>query len=435
MSSILVIGGGLTGLVAAKELSAQGNQVTLIEAGPSLGGLASSFELGGEPLEKAYHHLFRTDHDILDLIDELGIKDKLEWKESSVAIYREEKVWPFMTALDLIKFKPCSLIGRIRLGLAALYIKYSKNWKKFADRTAMQWMQNICGASAMNAVWRPLLRGKFAHHADDISMAWLWARLHVRSNSREPSGSGECLGYIRGGFIQLVNALNTKLVEQGVKIRLSEQIKKVSPIADGSIMIETEVDSLRYDQVLFTGSNLSFEKLLTNTPSMSSYRKSLSAIDYLGAMCLVFTTDQKLGDHYWVNINEEEAPFLVFIRHTKLIEPERYGGKEVYYIGAYCDQDRGIFNHEDTEITKQWFDYLKILYPEFDKDSIEGEYLFKFKNAQHVVKRGYEDKILNYKTPVDGLFLANFTQIYPEDRGTNFAVREGKKVSELMLRS
>ena len=433
MKSILIIGGGFTGLVAARELAKQGQQVTLVDAGDTLGGLAASFNLHGEPLEKAYHHLFRTYEDILSLIDDLGLTEKLEWKESSVAIYRGGKAWPFMTAMDLIGFKPCSLIGRIRLGVAALSIKYSKNWRKFSRHTAMDWMRNACGESALAAVWKPLLKGKFAGHADDISMAWLWARLHVRSNSRETGGGSERLGYIRGGFVKLVDALERDLLKFGVNIYTNHQAGDISEAPDGKKALMIDGEQRVFDQVLFTGSNQGFERLLAPLNIDSSYRSALQSIEYLGAMCLIFTTDQKLGDHYWVNINEDDANFLVLIRHTKLIDAERYGGKEVYYIGAYCDQERGIFCEDETVIRDSWFNYLKTLYPEFDRELVETEHLFKFKNAQHIVKQGYEDKLLSYKTPVDGVFLANFTQIYPEDRGTNFAVREGKCIAKVML--
>jgi len=190
-----------------------------------------------------------------------------------------------------------------------------------------------------------------------------------------------------------------------------------------------------YDKVVFTGSNSSVKFLLPEFEGKKDYENKLSQIQYLGAMCLVFTTKQKLGDFYWVNVNEEDAPFLVFIRHTKLIDKSRYQGEEVYYIGAYCPQEEGIFKSSNEEIKETWYKYLSKIFPSFSQDMISEDHLFKFKDAQHIVTQGYEEKILPYETPIRNLFLSNFTQVFPEDRGTNFAVREGKKVAEKVLSS
>ncbi len=429
---ILIIGGGLTGLVAARELASSGCKVSLVESGDCLGGLAASCEVNGEAVEKAYHHIFRTDKEIINLIGDLGLDHLLEWKESSVAIFRGKKMWSFMTPFDLLRFKPCSLLGRIRLGLAALHIKYAKNWRRFAKSTAMEWMEKTVGKSAVASVWRPLLKGKFSHFAEDISMAWLWARLHVRSNSREPGGGKEHLGYIKGGFIQLINALEKELLSQGVNIFLRSRVSELAETQQGGISVQIDSEEHTFDQVLFTGSNKSFASFLPQEEKWLAYREKLREVDYLGAVCLLFSTPQKLGDYYWVNVNEEDAPFLVFIRHTKLIAPSRYQGEEVYYIGAYCSQEEGLFCQSNEDIRKQWFDYLKVMCPDFDASAVRSEQLFKFADAQHVVKLGYEEKIPDHETPMKGLFLSNFTQIYPEDRGTNFAVREGKKIASIM---
>lgn len=200
------------------------HHVTVYEAGKELGGLAACFELGGTPIEKAYHHLFRTDTAILSLIEELGIQDRLEWRASSLAIYRNRRIWPFMSPLDLLRFGACSLTGRIRTGLVALYLQKTRNWQGLAGSSAMQWMKKYCGASATDAIWSPLLRGKFADAADKVSMAWLWARLHVRSNSREP-GEGEKLGYINGGFIKLIDAIEKEILASGAIVHRSTPIK------------------------------------------------------------------------------------------------------------------------------------------------------------------------------------------------------------------
>lgn len=430
MKNIAIIGGGFTGLVAARKLTDAGHHVTVYESGKEIGGLAACFELGGTPIEKAYHHLFRTDTAILTLIEELEVQDRLDWQASSLAIYRNGQIRPFMSPLDLLRFGACSLTGRIRTGLVALYLKKTKNWQGLTGSSAMQWMKKYCGASAMDAIWGPLLRGKFADDADKVSMAWLWARLHVRSNSREP-GEGEKLGYINGGFIKIIDAIEKEILAAGAIVHRSTPIKKVAH--NGNLpTVEVDGQVLSYDAVLFTGSNGAFGRILPKEAKFDAFRSELGKINYLGAVCHVFTSSQSLADHYWININEDGAPFLVFIQHTNLIPASSYGGKHVYYIGAYLPQGHGRFLMPESELIQEWHQYLKVIYPSFDPDLIEESHLFRFRDAQHIAEIGYESMILPYHTPLQGVFLANFAQIFPEDRGTNFAVNEGNKIASLI---
>ena len=425
---ILIVGGGFTGLTAALRLAADKNfSVTLVESSAQLGGLAAGFPLGGTSLEKTYHHLFLSDTAILDLVRELGLQEKLLWCESSVGIFRGGKIHPFKTPLDLLRFAPCSFSGRLRTGFAALYLKHQKNWRGFTRTTAHDWMTRACGRSAMESIWTPLLRGKFDRHFDQVSMAWFWARIHIRANSRA-GGGGEKLGYFRGGFSVVTTALENEIRRRGVKILTGATVERIS--GDRTAVISGE--TVPFDYCVFTGPSPAFAKLLPAQDSLNDYAAKLRSIEYLGAACLVFTSDQDLGDCYWVNVNEPDAPFLVFLNHTRLVDRSFYGGKRVYYIGAYLAPDGKTFSLPDDELAKNWFAYLPRLFPEFDVRRVEEKHLFRFRAAQHIVDTDYEAKIPGYQTPVPGVFLANFSQIFPEDRGTNFAVREGEKIAALI---
>ncbi|MGA2786398.1 MAG: NAD(P)/FAD-dependent oxidoreductase, partial [Verrucomicrobiota bacterium] len=416
--NILIIGGGFTGLTAAYKLSREpGFAITLVEGSDHLGGLAAGFPLLGTSLEKTYHHLFLMDTCILDLVKELGLYDRLLWCESSVGIFRNGKIHPFKTPLDLLRFTPCSLSGRLRTGFTALYLKHRKNWRGFTRRTAHDWMTRACGRSAMAAIWTPLLRGKFDRHFDRVSMAWFWARIHTRANSRSGS-SGEKLGYFRGGFNVVTAALENEIRRRGVKILTGAAVEKIS---DGRTAV-INGETVPFDFCVFTGPSPAFARLLPAQDSLNDYAAKLRSIEYLGAACLVFTSDQDLGDCYWVNVNEPGAPFLVFLNHTRLVDKSFYGGKRVYYIGAYLAPEGRTFSLPDDELMKSWFDYLPKLFPEFDPQRVEEKHLFRFRAAQHIVDTDYEAKIPPYQTPLPGVFLANFSQIFPEDRGTNFAV-------------
>lgn len=132
---------------------------------------------------------------------------------------------------------------------------------------------------------------------------------------------------------------------------------------------------------------------------------------------------------YWVNVNDENVPFLVFIQHTNLIPASHYNGKHVYYIAGYYPHEAEVFTMDESSLTSNWFGHLKTLFPTFDPMQTIERHLFRFKDAQHIADVGYEERIPEYQTPLPGVFLANFSQIFPEDRGTNFAVNEGNAIS------
>lgn len=435
MKKIAIIGGGFTGLTVAYRLSQKGYKVHIFEKGSDLGGLASGFELNGTSLEKTYHHIFKTDTDILELVHELGISDNLEWHESSVALYYRDTLYPFRGALDLLKFSPLSFLNRIRAGLVTLYLQKTKNWKRFERISAHAWMKKWSGKQVTQVIWEPLLVGKFNQFYDKVSMAWLWARIHVRANSRKNILEKEMLGYFNGGFDVITQALIRKLKDKGVEIYTNCDVEKIFRNGNSITIVEnrdiTLHTELTFDKVIATIPSHIFAKL-TGEALDTTYLEKLQKVPYLGAICAIFTSEQDLSEYYWHNINDISAPFLVFINHTRLIDKQRYGNKNVYYIGAYIPHDHKYFSEEKDEILGKWFDYLKKIFPDFDEKKIEDSYLWKFKYAQHVVGLDYSNRIPEYQTPIEGVYLANFSQIYPEDRGTNYAVREGNKIAAVV---
>ena len=426
---ILIIGGGFTGLTAAWKLSREPDfSITLVESASHLGGLAAGFPLLGTSLEKTYHHLFLTDTYILELVRDLGLNDKLVWCESSVGIFRDGCIYPFMSPTDLVRFRPCSLSGRLRMGFTALYLKHKKDWRGLASRRAHEWMAQMCGRSAMETVWTPLLKGKFDRYYDSVSMAWLWARIHIRANSRGTDGGREKLGYFRGGFSVVTSALENEIRGRGVAIQTGATVEKIS--GEHAAVINGE--TVPFDDCIFTGPSPAFARLLPAGESLNDYTAKLRSIEYVGAICLVFTSDQNLGDFYWVNVNEPDAPFLVFLNHTRLVDKSHYRDKHVYYIGAYLPPDGKVFSLPDDELAKLWFGYLPKLFPGFDARRVDERHVFRFRAAQHIADTHYEEKIPDYRAPLPGVFLANFSQVFPEDRGTNFAVHEGLKIAEMV---
>ena len=391
-SKILVVGGGITGLVAAYRLLQKKYQVTLVEKNESLGGLLGSFKINNTYLEKTYHHIFKTDKEIIALIKELGLEKKLKWHESKTALFYEGTIYPFAGAIDLLKFKPLNLIDKLRLGLVKIYLEKENNWQKFEDVLAYKWMKKWCGSNAYKVVWEPLLKGKFNNRYRDVSMAWMWARIHTRANSSEDGK--ELLGYMQGGFQLIIDELEKRIKKMGGIIKKNCELRITNPPA-GRAGYELQ----KYDKVISTA--------------------PLDKVDYLGAVTMVFTSKQNLSPYYWHNINDLNSPFLAFIQHSNLMGKKNYG-TNVYYLGTYGDSEQNV---------EGWFKYLKNIFPEFEEKLVDRKWIFRFKHAQHIVDTNYQLLIKNYESKNNKIIYANFAQIYPEDRGVNFAVREGERAA------
>ncbi len=433
---VAVIGGGFTGLTAALRLAQAGNKVTLYERAPNLGGLASGFKLkNGQSLERAYHFTYTTDNYNTEMAKELGIGDKLKFHPSSIGTFFGGKLYSFMTPLDLLKFPGLSFPQKVRTGLVAIYLQRVKKWEKLTKVTAMDWLNKYNGKKATAVLWEPLLSGKFASYYDKITMAWLWGRIKVRQISKEKGEVVEKLGYFEGSWQIYVEAFKTEIEKLGADIRLNTALDAISvdpktnkpTITAGG---KTEV----YDQVLATTPSNVFANLVEKTSVEKSYLETLRSIPYIDAVLMVFISEQKLSDYYWHQFSDTNAPFLVLLDLTNLTKDTTpYGGKHVYYVASYTVKGDEIFAKSEDQIRKLWYSGIEKLFPEFDASKVDESYIFKYKDAQHIVGIGYEDSIPDFRTPLKNVYLSNFTQIFPEDRGTNFAVRDGDKVARMML--
>lgn len=430
---VAVIGGGFAGLSAAYHLGKAGVSVTVYEREKTLGGLAGGFTLLGIPLEKAYHFFYKTDNHLLGLAKELGIGDKVAFYPSSTSTYYDGKLYPFMTAKDLLTFTPLPFFDRIRFGVTALYLQFLKNWRPLSRITAYDWLMKWAGPKVTEVIWEPLLRGKFNKYYKDIAMSWLWRRIQIRAVSKDKDG--EKLGYFHGSFMSIVDALERKIHGFGGTIVTGQGIDRVESSANGAALI---VNGARheFDAVIATIPSPAFARLIQgNDEVQNEYLEKLKGIDYLGAVIMVFATDQLISPYFWHNINDSDIPFLVLLSTSALVGTESFKGKHIYYIGAYVPVEHRYFSLSEEEIMNEWKKGLKKMFAHFDETKILEEKLFRFKDAQHIVGTDYIEKIPAYQSPVSNVYLANFSQIFPDDRGTNYAVEEGNKIADLVLKS
>ncbi|MBI4200649.1 MAG: NAD(P)/FAD-dependent oxidoreductase [Chloroflexi bacterium] len=425
-----IIGGGIGGLGAAYELAKLGHHVELYERAPFLGGLASTFEVGGGRLERFYHHLFLSDTTMISLLKELGLGDRLIWRDSKVGMFTGGRIYDFSTPWDLLRFSPVSLVDRMRMGLVALYLQRVKRWQKFEHSTASAFMRKWAGKRNYEAVWEPLLKGKFTTYHDQVSMAWLWSKFATRVASRGKT-LREKLGYIRGSWQVLIDALERRIRELGGQVLTSTAVTRI--LTEGgrvSGLAIQRADGMQeqraFDIVIATIPSFALPKLV-ELPQ--EYVAKLQGVEYEGAIAAIWVLKHSLSHIYWLNITDPDIPFLLVLEQTNLVPPEEYGGKHLIYTANYVTRDDYRWPLSPEEIVRGYIPNLKKINPAFDASWIEATYVHREPAAQPIIKANHRERMPPTRTPVPGLWLAAMSQVYPEDRGTNYSLRLAVEVA------
>jgi protoporphyrinogen oxidase len=429
---VAIVGGGVAGLTAAYRLLQRGFQVHVYEAGPEWGGLVRTFEVGGGRIECFYHHIFTTDTTIVALLEELGLSPRLVWRDSKVGIYYQGRLYPFVTPIDLLRFTPVGLLDRLRLGLMGLYLRRQRDGDRFMGITAREWVSRFAGQRNWDVVWGPLFRGKFGDMADQVSMVWLWNKVRLRFSSRRGGPlQKEVLGYLLGSFGLMVDELVARIRALGGHLHAATPVQRVI-VEDGRAtgVLLADGTPAPADAVVATVANRIFLRLVPEVPP--DYAALCQGIPYQDALCLVLALRRPLTRFYWLNINDRGFPFLALVEHTNFIGPENYGGHHVLYISNYLEKGHRYFDLSEEELWREYRPYLARINPDFDDSWVVERWLFKGPDAQPVFTVENAGRVPPHRTPIAGLYLANMSQIFPEDRGQNYSIRLGEQVAALV---
>lgn len=421
---IAILGAGYSGMAAAWDLKKAGHDVTIFEAANFAGGLASGFK---EPhwdwsVENFYHHWFQSDSEMLGLIRELGLEDKVIFPRPLTVMFYKNKWYPFDSILNALRFPGLGFgLNKIRFGFVGLFLRITKNWQALEKVTAHEWMMKYAGKQVYEQMWQPLLIGKFASFYKDVNMAWMWARMHARTTR---------LGTFEGGFQNFADLFADKLRKQGVQIRLGTSIKSIK---QNQTSTGLSVDGEAFDKVLVTTSPNLMAKLCPELPE--SYLKGLLELKSMGAVVMTLSLKHSISKegYYWFNVPKGEGyPFLALVEHTNFVSKEHFGGDHIVYAGDYLELGHEYFEMSDEQLLEKFIPAFKKFNPEFQRDWINKIWVHKTNYAQPVPLVGHSKNIPAIQTPIAGLYFASMSQVYPWDRGTNFAVEIGRKAARMM---
>lgn len=440
---IAVIGAGFGGMAAAWDLARAGHAVTIYEAADHVGGLAAGFRQPGWDwsVEKFYHHWFASDNHMLGLIDELGLSDKVVFKRPYTVVYHDGQFYPFDSILSALLFPGLGWgLNKIRFGLVGVYLRLSNNWRGLEPYTAEAWMRKWAGDGVYEAMWQPLMQGKFGPYADQVNMAWLWARLHARTTK---------LGTFEGGFQALADLFAAKLSGQGVEILLNVRVAAIravsgpvtstgqagQPPEDARLVVASEDGTEEeFGQVLVTTSPGLLARLAPGLPE--DYLRGLLLLKHMGAVVMTLSLKHPVSEegYYWYNIPKRAGfPFLALVEHTNFVENAHFDGDHIVYCGDYLELGHEYFSLPDEELLQRFIPGIQRINPDFRREWVNDIWVHKTNYAQPVPLLNHSQNIPAIQTPIPGLYFASMSQVYPWDRGTNFAVEIGRKAASLML--
>jgi protoporphyrinogen oxidase len=403
---ICVIGGGLTGLVAAHALAGE-HEVRLFEKMPYLGGCLSSYEVNGYWIERYYHHCFSGDEYLFALLRELGLMDSLEWRTGTTGYYSGGIIYPLSTPWEILRYPELSLIDKAKLAYLTLTAKKA-DLPALDDVPAERYIIDHLGLNVYSSFFEPLLKSKFGDRRKEISAAWLFSRIAIRSDR---GVSGEHLGYLNGGFHRIIDALEKSIGESGGIIRNREPLTSILRNGDTWVV-----------------NNTAFDAVISTIPPQELQKAGgpvMPPVPYQGAACVTLALDRDVSKGiYWLNM-KDSAPYGAVVSHTNFIPVNRYGDHLVYLASYFTGK---VPAHIDKVMIDDFCTRFSVTPAE-----IRWHRLAVDPFAGPVYTTGYKSLIIPYRQ--QGLFMAGMFSPanYPE-RSMEGSVRAGKEVAACISR-
>ena len=424
MAKTAVIGGGPMGLACAYQLAIDGHQVTLYEADDRLGGMSAHFDFNGLSIERYYHFICKEDHDLFALLKELNLESKLKWHETRMGYFYAGQLYEWGNPFALLKFPKLSLLSKIRYGVHMFLSTKRKNWQALEGIDAVSWLKKAEGEKTYNVLWKKLFAQKFYDYTPNLSAPWIWARIRRVGRSRK-SIFKEQMGYLEGGSETLLNALRNKLEEKGVTIHLNSAVEKVAH-KEGKVqglLLNGEFNP--YDKVYSTVPLPFVTRIIDNLPE--EHQRKYASINNIGCVCLIFKLKKAVTENFWLNVNDDAMEIPGIIEYSNLNNQNNH----IVYVPFYMPQTHPKFSRDDQAFIDESKAYLFKINPALTEDDIVDVNVSRYGFAQPICPPNFMDDLPPIKSAIEGLYIADTSYYYPEDRSITESVGLGRKIAQL----
>lgn len=415
------------GLAVAYQLVKNGHQVTVFEADDRVGGMTASFDFGGLNIERYYHFICANDQPHFDMISEMGLDDKLKWTKTKMGYYYQGELFPWGNPIALLKFPKLSLVSKIRYGLHAFTSTKRSDWSGLDKKEASSWIKKWVGKQAYDVMWKSLFDLKFYNFSNNLSAAWIWTRIKRIGNSRY-SMMEEKLGYLEGGSEVLLIAMKDKIEELGGKIELSSPVRKVE-IEDGKVVgLDVNGQFLEFENVISTVPAPYIPRIIPQLPEKEL--EQFKALSNIAVVCVIAKLKKAVTENFWLNINDSRMDIPGIVEYSNLNPLDDH----IVYVPYYMPAEHEKYSDSNETFVEKVKKHLKLLNPELEDSDFIDIHVSRYRYAQPICDPGFLEKLPPVDLPVEGLYVADTSYYYPEDRGVSEGIRFGTDIANKVFK-
>lgn len=422
---IAVLGAGPMGLGVAYQLVKDGRKPVIFEADDRVGGMAACFDFGGLSIERYYHFHAISDHAFLKVLQELGLENKMHWRETKMGYFYQDRVQPWGNPIALLKFKGLGLTAKIRYGLHAFLCTRRDDWKPLDKLEATGWIRRWVGEEAWEVLWRRLFDYKFYDHARSLSAAWIWSRVRRIGRSRYNLFK-EKLGYLDGGSDTLLEGMRRYIEANGGEFRLGTPVGKVL-IENGKVAgIEAGGETLAFDKVISTIPLPYVPRVMPDLPN--DILEKFASVKNVAVVCVIAKLRKPVTENFWLNTNDPDMDIPGIVEYTNLRPLDAH----IVYVPFYVPGEHPVYQQPDTAFIDKVKRYLMKINPAITPDDFIDVRASRYRFAQPVCEPGFADRLPPIQLPVEGLLVADTSYYYPEDRGISESIGLAREMAKMV---